>query len=1110
MRSKRWLLLGALASASVVVSTSGAQAARTDADGLSASGTLVPESTDSRSSVVVNGQKLIPVVVRLTADSVASYDGGVAGLPATSPAVTGQPLNANSQNVRRYRAFVAGESATVEQRVRAAVPETQVTRRLDLAFAGFAARVPADELKTIEALPGVAGIYHDELLQLNTDVSNDFIGADDLWAAQGGVQNAGGGVIVGVLDSGVWPEHPSFSDPDPNGVAYPAPPVVPGSNGFSAGARSTCDFGNTAYNPNDAAFTCNGKLIGAYNFTDGYQANVGLLPTEFLSGRDDNGHGTHTATTSAGNNGVAASIFGVPRGTVSGVAPRAHVVSYRVCGNEGCFGSDSAAAVGQAILDGVDVINFSISGGANPYGDVVSLAFLSAYDAGVLVSASAGNAGPDLDTTDHREPWTLTVGASTSNRHFLSTVTLTSTDGASLVLKGASVTEGISSPLPVVVPTPANCNSPAAAGTLTGMIAVCPRGVIARVMKGFNVQAGGAAGMLLYNPTQQGLSTDNHFLPAVHLENDAGAQLTSFLAAHPQVSATFTPGAPHAVQGDVMAPFSSRGGPGQTLGVSKPDVTAPGVQILAGATPMPATSEGGRPGELFQAIQGTSMSSPHAAGAAALLKASHPSWTPGQIKSALMMGAAAGVVTVGDGTVHATPFDEGSGSIRPAVAARVGFTISEDAADYVALQDNLWDANYPSLYVPQFAGAILVQRTLHDESGANRNYRVQVSAPSDLKITVPTSVNVPKNGNATIDIAVDGRNIPLGEVRHGSITFVHRQSGQALVFPITVVRAEGDVTAATSCSPTDIRVRQETSCQVTVTNNSFQPADVTITDFLTNNMRIDRPSVVGATVLNSHTLQATATLGAQQAAVVSAAVAPGSTPAGYLPLSLFGTPAIAGVGDETIVNYTVPAFEFAGETWTRIGIVSNGYAVVGGGTGADVDFVNTDFPNVLPPNNVLAPFWTDLNPGAAGALRIDILTDGVNDWLVLEWDGVRNFSNAAQLNSFQIWIGVNGTEDVTYAFGPVTGGDLGYLTVGAENRYGSSGQAVYFDGAGTAPANGTEVLVSSVPGGPGGSHTITFDAIGVTAGTYRNDVLVDTTAVAGDIYATFSGTVRRR
>jgi subtilisin family serine protease len=151
---------------------------------------------------------------------------------------------------------------------------------------------------------------------------------------------------------------------------------------------------------------------------DTYEAMFGLSPYEYTSARDDDGHGTHTSSTAAGNADVQASIFGVSRGIVSGIAPRAHVIMYKVCGAAGCYQSDSAAAVEQAIMDGVNVINFSISGGAKPYSDAVELAFLDAYAAGVFVAASAGNAGPTADTTDHRGPWVTTVAASTQNRAF--------------------------------------------------------------------------------------------------------------------------------------------------------------------------------------------------------------------------------------------------------------------------------------------------------------------------------------------------------------------------------------------------------------------------------------------------------------------------------------------------------------------------------------------------------------------------------------------------------------------------------------------------------------------------------------------------------------------
>ncbi len=281
----------------------------------------------------------------------------------------------------------------------------QLIHRYKEVFNGASLVVPTDSVDQLAAMPGVSKVYLDTVLQVDTDSSPEFIGAPAVWEALGGQENAGEGTVVGVIDSGIWPEHPSFSDPDPAGNPFPAPP----------GGTYDCNFGNTGWNPNDVPFTCNNKLIGAYEFMDTYKAVVGLDPDEFDSARDSDGHGTHTTSTSAGNAGVESSILGTSFGKVSGIAPRAHVIMYRVCGGPlgSCYSSDSVAAVDQAITDGVDVLNFSIGGGSSPYSDIVSLAFLSAYEIGIFVAASAGNDGSGADTTGHREPWTTTVAAST-------------------------------------------------------------------------------------------------------------------------------------------------------------------------------------------------------------------------------------------------------------------------------------------------------------------------------------------------------------------------------------------------------------------------------------------------------------------------------------------------------------------------------------------------------------------------------------------------------------------------------------------------------------------------------------------------------------------------
>lgn len=1035
----------------------------------------------------------VSVIVKFDTESVAAVAG------TTLKANGLRTINMESDAAVKQRGRLADRRRAFQAAAKRSLPSSEVVHDLSVVIGGVSMVVPADQLDVLKRLPGVQGVYADELLQPDTERSPQFIGANQLHAM--GNIGRGQGVVVGVLDTGIWPEHPSFSDPDPNGAAYPAPPAT--------WTGTACEFTGGA-NPG-APFTCNNKLIGANRFMATYDAVIGLLPTEFTTARDDNGHGTHTSSTATGNARVNASIFGVARGRVTGIAPRAHIAMYKVCGDEGCFASDSAAAVQQAILDGVDVINFSIGGGTSPYADAVSLAFLDAYAAGVFVAASAGNSGPGADTVSHREPWVTTVAASTTNRHFLSDLTVTADNGDALTLVGASITAGIGSATPVVVAANAPFNDPLCQnstpdGAFTGAIVVCQRGTNARVEKSFNVARRGGVGMILRNPALQGLSTDNHFIPSVHLENDAGDALVAFLGTHTGETASFTQGLARTVQGDKMAAFSSRGGPGQTLGISKPDVTAPGVQILAGHTPVPATPLGGLPGQLFQAIDGTSMSSPHVAGAAALLAALHPDWSPGQIKSALMLTAKVNGVFKEDGVTPSDPFDRGSGRILPADADNPGFSISETAANFVAMQANLSVANYPSLYVPAHPGIITVQRTLHSELLENAEYTVSASAPPDVKIKVtPNHVPLAAGGDATIDITVDASAVPVGEVRFARLRL---QCGSLVAFfPITLVRRDSPLTFAKTCAPSSFPRGTNTQCAITVTNPTFEDANVAVTDQLPNRLRL--LSVSGATMVDNQNLAFNGVIAGAEPPNVT--IAPGTSPAGYLPLSLFGVGPIAGMTDDTIINFNVPAFSFGGESWTRIGVGSNGYIVVGGGSGPDVTVVNQNFPNPARPNNVLAAFWTDLNPAAGGAVRIATLTDGVDTWIVVDWNAVRNFSSATT-QSFEIWIGISGDatpgEDITFTYGPVGGGDLGLLSVGAENRFGNRGQNTFFNGAGTAPVNGTELRVTSAAGAPGATHVINFTARGQTVGAWTNCAQANAPAIFfGTATACTSGTV---
>jgi hypothetical protein len=1065
------------------------------------------------------GREQVSLLVKLAEPSIAAYQGGIAGLAPTSNRVTGaRRLDLRSPDARAYASFLDREFRDFENRCRGVIPSARVTHHLGVVFGGVSVVVPEDQVEAVRRLPGVQAVYEDRLLTPDTARSPQFIGAPTIWRDLGGQESAGEGVVVGVLDTGIWPELPSFSDPDPSSKPYPPPPA--------SWTGTDCDF-SSGTNPGPA-FACNNKLIGAERFMATYEALIGLLPTEFTSARDDDGHGSHTSSTAAGNGEALATLTNdVPLHEVSGVAPRAHVAMYKVCGNQGCFTSDSVAAINQALADGVDVVNFSISGGNDPYSDAVSLAFLDAYAAGVFVAASAGNTGPGPDTVAHREPWTTTVAASTHDEIFKGALYLFADGGASLELHGVSVTGAVSTPTPVVSAADyadALCLNPFPAGTFSGQIVVCQRGTNARTDKSANVAVGGASGMILSNVNATDtINQDNHFLPAIQLTAASGAALDAFLATHTGVRATFTqgrltridhfPGGPPSLfpgtagGSDVMASFSSRGGPEQTLGISKPDVTAPGVQILAGRTLEPAAADSsatGAPG-LYMFISGTSMASPHVAGSAALLLALHPDWSPWQVKSALMTTARTWVVKE-DGKSRADAFDYGSGRIDLNRAGRPGLTFKTPARqDFLDHRDDLWNLDYPSLYVPTHPGQTTVRRTLHSELDRASVWFAEVSAPRDVHVSVPRFVYMPAHGDRTIDVTVDARNVPLGEVRFARLRFRYRDIRAD--FPITLVRRDAVVSLQKTCSPAVLRVDERTDCTISFTNTTFDPQAVSVSDWLPRQLRLWGP-VTGGTAFGGHFVGFHGTLAPAEPPSVTVAkgVSPGG---GFLPLSLYGVAPISGVGDETITNYNVPAFVYAGQTYTRVGLVSDGYVVVGGGTGADVQYVNQHLPDPARPNNVLAPFWTDLNPGAGGAMRIATLTDGTNTWLVCEWDAVPNYSSTSQTNSFQAWIGLDSVEDISYAYGAVTAGEGGFLTVGAENSFGNRGDDYYYNGTGTAPSDSAQLVVSSTPGAPGETHTIQFKARAVDDGYWENCA-----RMTGDFFGTsvscVQGEVKRK
>ena len=582
--------------------------------------------------------------------------------------------------------------------------------------------------------------------------------------------------------------------------------------------------------------------------------------------------------------------------------------------------------------------------------------------------------------------------------------------------------------------------------------------------------------------------------------------------------ATWAPGIASPTQADVMAAFSSRGPLGDFI---KPDVTAPGIQVLAGMTPPPdnTTPTNGPPGNLYQAIAGTSMSWPHAAGVSALVKAAHPT---GRRRD--QVGA--------DDLIGAGRRQGGRDDARGPVRRWCGLDsrrsrgepdarVRRDFDDFVASAgDPLHriDLNIASVNAPTMTGLITTKRTAINVTGKSQQLEVSTVAPPGVSIFVsdkPPGKNGPKadpkiqlakNGTTDIWITISAPEVPNGQY-FGQITLDPKKDGyNSAVIPVAFNKHQGVVTLTHICVPTTIVAKVGSSaCAASVTNFGSLAADVslTVTNLSKGNLDYTNISAPATAIKKDDGVQWSGTLTPTVPPQIDALtdISGGGPAGGYLPLSLFGIGPIAGVGDDTITNFNVPTFYYGGETYTRIGVVSNGYLVVGGGTSADIVFTPQHFPNPARPNNVLALSWTDLNPAAAGAIRIGTLTDGANTWIVVDYDSVKNFGTA-DMHSFEVWIQIAGgaagagpeSEEITFSYGPTTGmgdPDSG-SNWGAENRDGSSGANIAVQ-----PTNGKEYSVDTSAPTAGGSTTITYNASSKKVGTYKSQAAMTSNVTPG-------------
>jgi uncharacterized repeat protein (TIGR01451 family) len=864
----------------------------------------------------------------------------------------------------------------------------------------------------------------------------------------------GEGIIVGILDTGINMHHPSFAEVSGDGYEH--------TNPFGDGVViGWCD---PAHPNHDPAYVCNNKLIGAWDYAD---ASWG----EDNGPEDNNGHGSHVASTAAGN--IVVSTIEAPTAsvtsTISGVAPRANIIAYGVCSAAGsCFSTDVVMALNQAIADGVHVVNESIAISGNTWSGAKQAAYLGVFDAGIVALRSAGNSGPGPDTVGPEPVWTISTAATTHNRTIVNG--LSSMSGGDTAppadMFGLGFTAGYG-PAPIVyaagytntngVPDDGLCLVPFPADTWTnGEIVVCDRGVIARVAKGTNVADGGAGGLVLADDGN-GLVGDAHFIPAVHISLADGNVLKAWLASgddHMAVIDGYTLDySPE--NGDIMADFSSRGA--APVDVIKPDIAAPGVSIWAAYRAQPGDPE------QYAFVSGTSMASPHMTGAAALIRALHPGWSVAQVRSAMMTTANHSNTLKEDGMTPTDPFDVGGGRVDLPAAAMAGLVLNVTTADYqaaAAAQDGR-ALNLPSMQDGNCYQQCSWSRTVTNVTDQITFWRATYTGSGDVTIT-PSFIALAPNQSATFAVEFNGLALPQDQWHFGRIIW-SETSGAApdanLSLAAYLIGSTDPLALTKEASAMIVESGDVITYTVSVANTAPVSRTFMVTDVVPANATFVPGSESGFTYdAGTDTLTWMGEIGPSTMNIIT------GTRFGYISLASlgvapFGCPSNCDEGGFIIGGLN---FYYMGEHYTNVIWSINGTVEAGTASGQAASWNNQELPNPALPNNLLAPWWTDLDLTSSGNWYVAAVTAASNTYYVFEWENAplwAGYGNPATF-TFQVWIQA-GTDNIWFAYGDMD--DVAIWpsgTVGFENADGTVGYSYYYNGSGTAPQTDDELIVN--------------------------------------------------
>lgn len=708
--------------------------------GVVLAGGMASSSVAAAQPAVTSAKATASYIITFNEPGLLYYAGGANSLEATAPAIKGQrKLDTSSPAAVAYSNHLASVRAERVQSISSALGRAvSATHHYAVNRNGIAALLSASEADIVRSLPGVKSIRLAGEQTLDTFRGPTFIGADTVWSGTsvpGGTGTRGFGVTVGVIDGGTNSDHPSFAND--------------ASCGFSAGTPKLRSFVDcSATDPVSGA--CNGANPEA----------------------TDSGHGVHTSSTAAGNtltaSTVPAPVIPAPFTSISGVAPCASIRHYKACPGNTCPGADLEAAMNGAIADAVDVVNYSISGGEDPWNDF-DRNFLDMVNADIIVSASAGNtstATPNpIGEVNHLGPWVMTVAASTHDENTFAKFSVTGPGTPPAATVDVSAAQGSTTPASPIVTNqplksfPANleactAGTPIPAGYFANSIAYVRRGTCSFTEKITNAVNAGAIFVLVGNNQAGSLSMNTTgaptTVPAYSIIQVPGDAIRDFIAANPTTTtASFDPNK----KGDVLADFSLRGPVPAASNVTKPDITGPGVQIYA-ALADPTQ---------YGFLSGTSMSSPHLAGSAILVRAAKPAWTPMEVKSALQLTAKPGGFD--DNGVSAwDPDDVGNGRVDMTKAIKAALTMNETYANFLAANPvggtiAAKTLNIPSMRDTACDSSCSFTRTLTSKVAGGTTWTatyVPMAAAGAPVVTItPATFTVVGGGTQALNIAVN-------------------------------------------------------------------------------------------------------------------------------------------------------------------------------------------------------------------------------------------------------------------------------------------------------------------------------------------------------------------